>query len=116
MVFITALAPVLFYKRKGKCLMKFYLSMAGTAKARKIYRLQLEAWVFLVNLTYYLLNGPNTWQIPAMALSLILMTNTCTSAILRWLHDDKRVQLIACAVFCLPTAIIFSDLSKSKVV
>ena len=22
-VFITALAPVLFYKRKGKCLMKF---------------------------------------------------------------------------------------------
>ncbi len=99
MVFITALAPVLFYKRKGKCLMKFYLSMAGTAKARKIYRLQLEAWVFLVNLTYYLLNGPNTWQIPAMALSLILMTNTCTSAILRWLHDDKRVQLIACAVF-----------------
>ena len=65
MVFITALAPVLFYKRKGKCLMKFYLSMAGTAKARKIYRLQLEAWVFLVNLTYYLLNGPNTWQIPA---------------------------------------------------
>ena len=34
MVFITALAPVLFYKRKGKCLMKFYLSMAGTAIAR----------------------------------------------------------------------------------
>ena len=34
-----------------------------------------------------------------MALSLVLMTNTCTSAILRCLHDDKRAQLIASAIF-----------------
>ena len=99
LVFTTALTPILLYKRKGKGPMKFYLSMAGTAKARKVYRLQLEAWVFLVNLTYYLLNGPGAWQIPGMALSLILMTNTCTSAVLRWLHDDKRAQLIASAIF-----------------
>ena len=77
LVFTTALAPILFYKRKGKCPMKFYLSMAGTAKARKVYRLQLEAWVFLVNLTYYLLNGPGACdcqrdllRIPVLAAAL----------------------------------------------
>ena len=99
LVFTTALAPILFYKKKGKMLMRFYLSMAGSANARKVYRLQLEAWVFLVNITYYLLNGPGYWQIPGMAVSLVLMTNTCTSAILRCLHDDKRAQLIASAIF-----------------
>ena len=88
-----------FYRRTSATFTAFYHRMALSAKARFYYRVIVSLQVFLVNLCFLVLQGPSWWQFPGLVLSMLLIPDKCTAAIFRWLHDDKRVQLIACAVF-----------------
>ena len=61
--------------------------------------------VILFNFLILDLTGPNPWLIPGVIISVFLLTDKCTAAIFRWLHDDRRIQGLAFSVFLLTLAL-----------
>ena len=104
-VALFAVSPFLCYKRTGKQFIEFYIWMASLPKARRIYRITFSMSVTLFNYLVLDLTGPNPWMIPGMILSVFLLTDKCTAAIFRWLHDDRRIQGLAFSVFLLTLAL-----------
>ena len=94
-----AIAPVFHYRRVDDRHSRFYIKMAADPRARLVYRIALALLIMTVNICSLVMDGPYVWQFPGMILAALLIPDKCTAAILRWLHDDKRAQLAAFAVF-----------------
>ena len=94
-----ALSPFLFYRKTGDRFTEFYLRMAARPEARLVYRVVLGLLIFFVNILSATISVPSLWQIPSLILCSVLVPERFTAAILRWLHDDKRAQLGAFALF-----------------
>lgn len=88
-----------FYKRSGRLWRKFYLSMALSEESRKMYVLVLTVLILSVNFLQYRISGPNLWLIPGFLVGLLSLKFKWTDAVLRWLHKDRMLQLLALAFF-----------------
>lgn len=98
-VTLFTLAPFLCYQKTGKQFVEFYTWMATFSKARRLYRFSFSMLVTLFNYIVVVLTGPSLWLIPGVILSVLLLSGKFTSAIFRWLHDDRRIQGLAFSVF-----------------
>ena len=94
-----ALSPFLFYKKTGERFTKFYLMMAARPEVRLIYRFALGMLIFYTNIISVAIGAALPWHIPSLILSSVLVPERFTAAILRRLHDDKRVLLASFALF-----------------
>lgn len=92
------LVPVCLYKRRNGWLMRFYSRMAFHASVRKSYMLMLAILVLLQNFLSSRTQDVGLWLLPGFLYGLLLLRYKLTDAMLRWLHDDKVVQLLGFAL------------------
>ena len=89
---ILLLSPFILYRKGGKRLRAFYLSMASSPRSRKAFMLGLAIGVLILSYTSFALKGAGLWQIPSLMLGLVLLRYRSTYAMLHWLHEDRVVQ------------------------
>ena len=67
---ILLLSPFILYRKGGKRMRAFYLSMASSPRSRKSFMLGLAVAVLLLSYTSFALKGAGLWQIPSLMLAL----------------------------------------------
>ena len=87
------LIPLLFYRTGLRFPMKFYRSMAYRHAARRAYMMALAVLVLLLNFSFTRTTGPSWWLVPGFLYGLLLLRYSFTDATLRWLHEDRVIQL-----------------------
>ena len=92
------LVPLLFYKRRHKWLMRFYSRMAFNPSARKLYMVVLAMLVLAQSFMSSRIQGVSLWLLPSFLYGVLLLRYSLTDAMLRWLHDDRVVQLLGLAL------------------
>lgn len=94
------LIPLLFYRTGLRFPMKFYSSMAYRPAARRAYMMVLAVLV-LLNFSFTRTIGPSWWLVPGFLYGLLLLRYSFTDATLRWLHEDRVIQLFWYALIML---------------
>ena len=109
-VALFTLAPFFCYQKKGKQFVEFYTWMASSAKARRLYRFSFSLLVTMFNYAVADVAPLTYWLMPGMLLAVFLLTDKCTAAIFRRIHDDRRIQGLAFSVFlfCLAVPQLFT--------
>ena len=104
-VLLFTLAPFFCYQKTGKRFVEFYTWMASSAKARRLYRFSFSLLVTMFNYAVADVAPLTHWLMPGMLLAVFLLTDKCTAAIFRRIHDDRRIQGLAYSVFLFTLAV-----------
>lgn len=104
-VTLFTVAPFFCYEKKGKQFVEFYTWMASSAKARRLYRFSFSLLVTMFNYAVADVASLSYWLMPGMLLAVFLLTDKCTAAIFRRIHDDRRIQGLAFSVFLFTLAV-----------
>ena len=92
---LLTVAPLFLYRKKGRHLIRFCLSMATVPKRRKGYMFILAVVSLLFNYAFFALRGARLWQVPGFLLAAALLHYRFTDAMLQWLHEDRMLQGLA---------------------
>lgn len=87
--------PLLFYRKRDRRILSFYLSMADRPKCRKAYMLAIAMVALLYNFTFFVLLPASLWHIPGYLLAMLLLKNRLTDAMFRWLNGNWKPQTFA---------------------
>ena len=104
-VALFTIAPFFCYEKKGKQFVEFYTWMASSAKARRLYRFSFSLLVTMFNYAVADVEPLTHWLMPGMLLAVFLLTDKCTAAIFRRIHDDRRIQGLAFSIFLFTLAV-----------
>ena len=104
-VALFTFAPFFCYQKTGKQFVEFYTWMASSGKARRLYRFSFSLLVTMFNYAVADVAPLTHWLMPGMLLAVFLLTDKCTAAIFRRIHDDRRVQGLAFSVFLFTLAV-----------
>lgn len=104
-VALFTLAPFFCYQKTGKQFVEFYTWMASSAKAKRLYRFSFSLLVTMFSYAVADVAPLTYWLMPGMLLAVFLLTDKCTAAIFRRIHDDRRIQGLAFSVFLFTLAV-----------
>ena len=104
-VALFTFAPFFCYQKTGKQFVEFYTWMASSCKARRLYRFSFSVLVTMFNYAVADVASLTYWLMPGMLLAVFLLTDKCTAAIFRRIHDDRRIQGLAFSVFLFSLAV-----------